>query len=158
MLQEQGVRLLVDVRRHPGSRTVPWANGDALQAALGEHGIAYLHMPALGGRRRPRPRWRHTAWRSEQFRGYADHMASAEFQAAVADLLGRAAATPLAVMCSEAVPWRCHRSLLADALVARGVEVLQATGPGQSAPHKVTPFARVQDGRVTYPGEEPLDV
>ncbi len=158
MLQEHGVRLLVDVRRHPGSRTVPWANGDALQAALGEHGIAYLHAPALGGRRKPVPGSRNTAWRNEQFRGYADHMASPGFQAAVEDLLGRAAVAPVAVMCSEAVPWRCHRSLLADALVARGVEVVQATAPGKSAPHKVTGFARIKGTEVTYPGETPLDV
>jgi uncharacterized protein (DUF488 family) len=146
----------VDVRRHPGSRTVPWANGETLQAALAEHGIAYWHAPALGGRRKPAPGSRNTAWRNEQFRGYADHMASAEFQGAVADLLRRAESTPLAVMCSEAVPWRCHRSLLADALVARGVEVIQAIGPGQSAPHKVTPFARIDGREVTYPGELPI--
>lgn len=158
MLQEHGVRLLVDVRRHPGSRTVPWANGDAMRAALAGHGIAYLHAPALGGRRKPMAGSRNTAWRNEQFRGYADHMASAEFQSAIESLLAKARAAPVAVMCSEAVPWRCHRSLLADALVARGAEVVQATAPGKSGPHKVTPFARVHGIEVTYPGETPLDV
>ena len=159
MLQEHGVRLLVDVRRHPGSRTVPWANGDALAAALAQHGIAYLHAPALGGRRKPLAGSRNTAWRNEQFRGYADHMATPEFQGALADVLARAersAPGTLAVMCSEAVPWRCHRSLLADALVAHGAEVVQATAPGKSAPHKVTSFARIKGTEVTYPGETPL--
>lgn len=157
MLREHGVRLLVDVRRHPGSKAVPWARGEALQAALAEAGIAYRHEPALGGRRSPQPGSPNTAWRNEQFRGYADHMASGEFQTALAGLLRHARKEVVAVMCSEAVPWRCHRSLLADALVAKGAEVVQAIGPRQSGPHKVTPFARIQDGQVTYPGEKPLE-
>jgi uncharacterized protein (DUF488 family) len=158
MLREHGVRLLVDVRRHPGSRAVPWARGEALAAALAEAGIAYRHEPALGGRRSPAAGSPNTGWRNPQFRGYADHMASGEFQAALAGLLRHASREAVAVMCSEAVPWRCHRSLLADALVARGAEVVQAIAPGQAAPHRVTPFARIRDGQVTYPAERPLDV
>lgn len=158
MLREHQVRLLVDVRRHPGSKAVPWARGEALAAALAEAGVAYRHEPSLGGRRKPAHGSPNTGWRNEQFRGYADHMASAEFQTALGGLLRHAKGEVVAVMCSEAVPWRCHRSLLADALVARGAEVVQAIGPGQSGPHKVTPFARIKDGEVTYPGEKPLDV
>ena len=135
---------------------MPWASGEALQAALAEQGIAYLHAPALGGRRKPIEGSINTGWRNEQFRGYADHMASAEFQAALSSLLAKARDTPVAVMCSEAVPWRCHRSLLADALVARGVEVIQAVAPGDARPHKVTPFARIRGTEVTYPAEQPL--
>jgi uncharacterized protein (DUF488 family) len=158
MLREHGVRLLVDVRRHPGSKAVPWARGEELAAALKEEGIAYRHEPALGGRRKPVAGSPNTAWRNEQFRGYADHMASGEFQAALSGLLRHARKETVAVMCSEAVPWRCHRSLLADALVAQGAEVVQAIAPGKSGPHKVTPFSRIEDGQVTYPGERPLDV
>jgi len=158
MLHEHGVRTLVDVRRHPGSRTVPWASGEALATALGEAGIHYVHLPALGGRRSPAPRSVNTGWRNAQFRGYADHMATPEFQDGVAQLLALAERESVAVMCAEAVPWRCHRSLLADALVARGAQVVQAIAPGQSHPHKVTPFARIRDGQLTYPAEAPLDV
>jgi len=158
MLREHGVRLLVDVRRHPGSKAVPWAAGDRLVAALADAGIAYAHAPDLGGRRKPVAGSRNTAWRNEQFRGYADHMATPGFQEALAWLLERAGAGDgaVAVMCAEAVPWRCHRSLLADALVARGAEVVQAVAPGKSQPHRVTPSARIRDGKVTYPGEAPL--
>lgn len=156
MLRAHGVRLLVDVRTHAGSRAVPWANPEPLAEALAGEGIAYRHLPALGGRRRPVPGSPNTAWRNPQFKGYADHMASPEFQAGLRELMHLAEATPTAVMCAEAVPWRCHRSLLADALVAQGVEVVQALDPEHSGPHKVTPFARIRDGQVTYPAERPL--
>ena len=156
MLKAHGIKLLVDVRSHPGSRAVPWANPEALTQALAAEGIAYRHLPALGGRRKPVPGSVNTAWRNDQFKGYADHMATPGFQAGLAELVRLAADRPTAVMCSEAVPWRCHRSLLADALVARGVEVVQAIDAEHSAPHKVTPFARIRDGQVTYPAEKPL--
>jgi uncharacterized protein (DUF488 family) len=156
MLRAHGIRLLVDVRTHAGSRFVPWANPAALEEALAPEGIRYLHLPSLGGRRRPVPGSVNTAWRNEQFKGYADHMATPEFQAGLQRLMRLAAEAPTAVMCSEAVPWRCHRGLLADALVARGVEVVQAIDPEHSAPHKVTPFARIKDGQVIYPAERPL--
>ncbi|MFO1534084.1 MAG: DUF488 family protein [Thermoplasmatota archaeon] len=156
MLRAHGIQLLADVRTHAGSRFVPWANPDVLQEALAQEGARYVHLPALGGRRKPVPGSINTAWRNEQFKGYADHMDTAEFQEGLRKLLRLAAEQPTAVMCSEAVPWRCHRSLLADALVARGVEVVQAIDAEHSAPHKMTPFARVKDGQVTYPGERPL--
>ncbi|MEA3144138.1 MAG: hypothetical protein QOG31_1462 [Thermoplasmata archaeon] len=156
MLRAHGVKVLADVRTHAGSRFVTWANPATLAEALAQEGVRYVHLPALGGRRKPVPGSTNTAWRNDQFKGYADHMATPEFQAGLQRLLGLAAEAPTAVMCSEAVPWRCHRSLLADALVAQGVEVVQAIDAEHSAPHKVTPFARIRDGKVTYPGETPL--
>ena len=152
MLAEHRVATLVDVRRHPASRWVPWANGAKLAAALREAGVAYVHAPDLGGRRDVAPGSPNAGIKDPQLHGYADWMATPTFQAAVASLLARAAEAPVAVMCSEAKPEDCHRSLLADALVARGVDVVQATAPGQSAPHRMTPGARVRGTEVTYPG------
>lgn len=157
-LRAHGVKVLVDVRRFPGSRKVPWAGRDQLEPLLAEAGGRYLHAPDLGGRRSPRPGSLNTAWRHEQFRGYADHMATPMFRQALAALAAEAGRHNVAVMCSEAVPWRCHRGLLADALVAQGVDVVQAIAPGQAKPHKLTSFARVRAGQVTYPAEKPLDV
>lgn len=155
-LQANGVQLVVDIRRFPGSRRVAWASRDALPALLQQAGIRYLHAPDLGGRRDPVPGSRNTAWRNAAFRGYADHMATPEFAAALDRLLALARQQTVAILCAEAVPWRCHRSLVADALVARGTEVVQAYSPTKAEPHRMTPFARVVDGLVTYPAEKPL--
>jgi uncharacterized protein (DUF488 family) len=155
-LRAHAVRLLVDIRRFPGSRRVAWASRDRLPELLAGAGIGYLHAPDLGGRRTPVPGSPNTGWRNEAFRGYADHMASPEFQAALDRLLALARQQPVAIMCAEAVPWRCHRSLVADALVARGAEVVQVLSPTQAKPHRMTPFARVKAGQVTYPAERPL--
>jgi uncharacterized protein (DUF488 family) len=155
-LQAHGVQVLVDVRRFPGSRRVAWTGRDQLEPMLAEAGIRYLHAPDLGGRRSPRPGSLNTAWRNAQFRGYADHMDAPEFQSALDRLLALAKKEVVAVMCAEAVPWRCHRSLLADALVARGAQVVQVLSPTKAEPHRMTPFAKVADGKVTYPGEKPL--
>lgn len=145
------MRLLVDVRRYPGSRRHPQFAREALSRALEAEGIGYLHEPDLGGHRRPREDSPNTAWRNDAFRGYADHMAGPEFARALDRL--RAAPPRTAVMCAEAVPWRCHRQLIADALVARGVEVRHILGPGRVEPHALRADARVgEDGRVTYPG------
>lgn len=152
LLRREGVRHVADVRTFPGSRRYPHFGRDALAAALAEAGIAYSHHPALGGRRRPRPDSRNGAWRNEGFRGYADHMATDEFRGALDALVALAAREPVAVMCAEAVPWRCHRSLLADALVARGVEVRHIMD-ARSEPHRLTRFAVVRDGCVEYPPE-----
>lgn len=153
LLRESGIRLLVDVRRYPGSRRHPQFGRDALAAALRAAGIEYVHEPDLGGRREPRPDSPNTAWRNSGFRGYADYMATPPFRAALERLVARGEEEPTAIMCAEAVPWRCHRSLIADALVARGVEVLNVVSKGSATPHRLTPFARVEDGRVTYPAE-----
>lgn len=156
ILKTHNVQTLVDIRRFPGSKRVPWAGHDVLPGLLAEAGIGYVHAPDLGGRRDPVPGSLNTAWRNAAFRGYADHMQSAGFEAALERLIEMAHKGTVAILCAEAVPWRCHRSLVADALVARGVDVVQAFSPTDARPHKVTPFAKVQDGRVTYPGEAPL--
>ena len=147
------------MRTFPGSRRYPHFNRDALAASLAERGVAYAHRPALGGRRRPRPDTRNTAWRNEGFRGYADHMETPEFRDALEALLRDARETPTVIMCSEAVPWRCHRSLIADAATARGARVLHILDRGTSS-HTLTSFARVLDGSVHYdaPPDAPLEL
>jgi hypothetical protein len=151
-LHAHGVRQLVDVRTFPGSRRHPQYGAAALARALAADGIGYVHLPALGGRRRPRPDSPNDAWRNQSFRGYADHMATPEFAAGLAELLALAAAAPTAIMCAEAVPWRCHRSLIADALLAREVAVVDIFSETVARPHKLSPIAVVTDGEVRYPG------
>jgi uncharacterized protein (DUF488 family) len=151
LLRGAGIELLVDVRRFPSSRRLPWFNGPALAKSLGEAGIEYLHLESLGGRRDPAPNSANGGWRVGQFRGYADHMATEEFQAALDGLIDLAGAGRTAVMCAEAQWWRCHRRLLSDALVARGVEVLHLDARGRAQPHELTEFAVAAGGGVTYP-------
>lgn len=153
LLGREGIRHVADVRAFPSSRRHPHFNGPALAEALAALGIGYSHHPALGGRRRPRPDSPNDAWRNEGFRGYADHMASEEFQRAVEALLTHASSTPTALLCAEAVPWRCHRSLLADALVVRGVRVSHILD-ARTDPHRLTPFAVVRGHGITYPAAE----
>jgi uncharacterized protein (DUF488 family) len=151
LLEENGVKELVDVRRFPGSRRYPHFSRDPLSAALGERRIAYRHEPDLGGHREPRPDSPHTAWRVAAFRGYADHMESAAFQSALSHVVTRASLVTCAVMCAEASPDRCHRQLLADALLARGLEVRHILAPGHAVSHTLLPAARVDvTGRVIY--------
>jgi uncharacterized protein (DUF488 family) len=154
LLREAGIERLVDVRRFPGSRRHPQFGREALTAALAAAGIEYRHAPDLGGRRTPRPDSPNTAWRVAAFRGYADHMETPEFQAALGGLLAAAAERPTAILCAEAVPWRCHRRLIADALAARGVEVVHLLAPGRREPHALHPDARMlPGGRLVYPAE-----
>jgi uncharacterized protein (DUF488 family) len=150
-LETAGIELLVDVRQFPMSRRNPQFNHDALSQELAEYGIFYRHMVSLGGRRPPVADSPNTALTNAGFRGYADYMATDAFESALAELIGVAQDQRTAIMCAESLPWRCHRSLIADALVARGVTVLHLLG-GKSRPHTLSPVARVQDGRVTYPG------
>src|SRR5262249_11550038 len=150
MVRAHDILGIADVRRYPASRRHPHFAREALGEALTREGIAYDWLPGLGGRRHGRPDSPHTAWRSAAFRAYADHMETAEFRTELARLLVLAAARPTAVLCAEAVFWRCHRQLLADALVARGVEVRHVTGPGPSAAHRLTSFARVEGEHVLY--------
>jgi uncharacterized protein (DUF488 family) len=156
LLTAHGIRRLADVRSFPRSRRHPQFNVDVLPGRLAEAGITYEHVPALGGFRRPRPDSVNTAWREPGFRGYADHMQTPEFGAAVDGLLARAATVPTAIMCAEAVPWRCHRQLLADALVARGESVAHVVSAAAATAHALTPTARVVGARVTYPGTPEL--
>lgn len=154
ILQAHGVRQLVDVRTAPGSRRNPQYGGAALAAALAEVGIAYEHIKELGGLRKPRPDSPNSGWRNPSFRGYADHMQTPQFAAGLRRLLALAAARATACMCAEAVPWRCHRSLLGDALVARGVEVSDLMSETVARPHALNPMAVVAGGQISYPPEQ----
>jgi uncharacterized protein (DUF488 family) len=149
LLTDNGVRAIADVRSYPGSRRYPHFNRETMATALPAAGVAYHWMPALGGRRKPRKDSKNTAWRNEAFRGYADHMDTAEFAGGLAKLEALAAEAPTAYMCSEAVWWRCHRGLISDALKIRGWNVLHL-GAGAPKPHPYTPAATVEDGRLTY--------
>jgi uncharacterized protein (DUF488 family) len=144
------------VRRAPRSRRHPHVDAAALARDLPAAGIAYRHMPGLGGFRRPRPDSRNTGWRHPSFRGYADYMATDEFSGHLRALLDDARTARTAIMCAEAVPWRCHRSLIADALLARGVEVRHILGVDRAEPHVLTAGARVEGECLTYPGEPEL--
>lgn len=153
LLTAHEIKELVDIRTIPKSRRHPHFAGDALAAYLPTVGIGYDWVKALGGLRRPRPDSPNGAWRNDSFRGYADHMQSAEFSEAVGSLIARARGNDLVIMCAEAVPWRCHRSLVGDALLARGVEVLDIMSDKKAPAHKLTPFARVEGTNVSYPAE-----
>lgn len=153
LLREFGVACVADVRRFPGSRRHPHFHGHALAKGLEAAGIGYVHMPDLGGRRAPRPDSPNTAWQNAGFRAYADHMATPAFRDALDRLLSQAEAATVAVMCAEAVPWRCHRNLLSDAIVARGHDVMHILGPGDARPHLLHETARIRnDGTLEYPG------
>ena len=159
LLAEHQIRLLVDVRRYPASRRHPHFAQEPLAAALAAAGIAYRHDVDLGGRRSARADSPNTAWRSPGFRGYADYMETQAFERAVTDLVALAGGSaPLAVMCAEAVPWRCHRQLIADALVARGVAVGHILGAGDVRDHRLSPHAQVLAGgliRYAAPPDQP---
>ena len=156
LLRAHGIRNLADVRTLPRSRRNPQFDADALREPLAGAGIRYTHLPELGGLRRAHPDSPNTAWRDPGFRGYADHMQTAVFAAALDGLLALAARAPTAVMCAEAVPERCHRLLLSDALVARGEPVVHIRAVDAADPHALTPAARVDGTRVTYPGPPEL--
>jgi uncharacterized protein (DUF488 family) len=151
LLNAWQVEVVADVRTAAGSRRHPQFNADALAASLSASGIAYERMPALGGWRRTTDPSPNAGWRNASFRGYADYMQTPEFTAGLDALIERARGNVLAVMCAEAVPWRCHRSLIADALVVRDIEVRHITSETRAAPHQLTPFAHVDGTRITYP-------
>jgi len=157
LLKREGVTHLADVRAFPFSRRHPHFNGELLASSLEEVGIRYEHFPGLGGRRKARADSRNTSWRNSGFRGYADYMETSAFGEQLDSLLSVAAAAPTAIMCAEAVPWRCHRSLISDALVARGVEVMHILD-SKAQPHTLTSFARVENGSVRYDGVHELDL
>ena len=152
LLAANGVAELVDIRTVPRSRTNPQFNRESLPESLKAAGIGYVHMPSLGGLRRARPDSTNTGWRNASFRGYADYMQTPEFATAIQKLIERGAQKQVAIMCAEAVPWRCHRSLVADALTARGISVEDIMSVSRRQPHKLTPFAQVEGTRVWYPG------
>ncbi len=156
LLQSQGAELLVDVRRHPGSRRVPWTNATALEGHLSGAGIGYRHLEALGGRRQPVHGSRNGGWRVGQFQGYGDHMGSEEFAGGLAALEDAAQSRRTFVMCAEAQWWRCHRRLLSDRLAVGGWKVLHVDGRGAVQEHTFTEFARVEGGALTYPKQDRL--
>jgi uncharacterized protein (DUF488 family) len=176
LLNENEIKLLVDVRAWPGSKRYPQFNKDALAESLTAHGIRYEHFPELGGKRKSKPDSRNTAWRNASFRGYADYMETEQFQKGIERLLnfaGQGAAawaaaevkhngwetvTPCstAIMCAEAVWWRCHRSLIADYLKARGVEVLHVFSANKVEPHPYTSAARIVNGELSYAADSLL--
>jgi len=152
LLQAQGVTRLVDVRTIPRSRHNPQFNRDALAKSLAP--ISYTHTPELGGLRHARKDSPNTGWRNLSFRGFADYMLTAEFEQALHKLIEMAGRDRIAILCAEAVPWRCHRSLIADALAARGIPVEEVIGGSRTQPHKITPFAKVEGTRITYPAPD----
>lgn len=152
ILSTHGIRQIADVRRYPASRRWPHFGAAALSESLPAAGIAYAGMPELGGRRKARPDSPHTAWRVEAFRGYADYMDTPEFREALLRLEEVARAAPTAILCAEALPWQCHRSLIADSLMARGWDVLEILSEREARPKKLPDFARLDGDRVIYDG------
>lgn len=152
MLRNNGSTLLCDIRSYPSSRFCPQWNQQAIIDAMPAD-IGYTHLPALGGKRKPLPiqESRNQGWRNAAFRGYADYMQTAAFKAALSQLLEIAASQTVAIMCAEAVPWRCHRSLVSDALIAHGVQVCDVMSMTVTKPVLIHTFAHVRDGNVTYP-------
>ena len=153
LLRAHQVSILVDIRTIPRSRHNPQFNLEALRSALPRRHIRYAHLPSLGGLRRARPDSPNAGWRNASFRGYADYMLTDDFEHGLAEVEALTKDGTLALMCAEAVPWRCHRSLVADALAVRGAHVEDIIGPGSSHPHRLTPFAHVEGTRITYPGD-----
>jgi uncharacterized protein (DUF488 family) len=150
LLEREGATHLIDVRAFPASARYPHFSRPSLERALIDVGSRYSHMPSLGGRRRGRRDSHNTQWRNASFRAYADYMETREFREALDDLLGLARLEPTAIMCAEAVPWRCHRFLISDAVVARGVPVLHILDAG-THPHVLTSFGRIDtEGHIRY--------
>ena len=155
LLSAHKIAQLVDVRRFPGSRRYPHFHSDALAHSLTEAGLIYRHEPNLGGRRAARPDSPNMGWKNASFRGYADYMHTEEFQEALETLIADATPSRTVIMCAEAVPWRCHRSLIADRLLTNGWDVWHIMGPSQVQQHRLTSFAVRQGDRLLYP--TPMD-
>ena len=154
VLQAYDIERLVDIRTIPRSRHNPQFNEIALAESLKAHHLEYVHLKALGGLRHPRKDSPNTGWRNEGFRGFADYMQTEEFRDALAALIRMSRRRRVGIMCAEAVPWRCHRSLVADALSVRGVPVVEILSESNYRMHQLTPFAQVEDLRITYPPEQ----
>jgi hypothetical protein len=154
LLRGHGVTQLIDVRTVPRSRHNPQFNQDALPASLAAVGIGYAHAAGLGGFRPTTPDSLNPGWRNLSFRGYADYMQTPDFAENLRSLMELSLSDRVALMCAEAVPWRCHRSLIADALVVHGIPTCEIVSPTRLQAHKLTPFARVSGLEITYPAEE----
>ena len=154
LLQAYEVKQVIDVRTVPRSRHHPQFNCETLPDNLNVAGIGYLHMPGLGGLRRPRPDSTNTGWRNTSFRGFADYMETPEFENQLGKLIELAQCKRVALMCAEALPWRCHRSLIADALEVMGIRVAHILSSTDLQPHRIWPFAQVAGTRLFYPPEK----
>jgi uncharacterized protein (DUF488 family) len=154
VLQAYGIEQLADIRTIPRSRHNPQFNDTALANSLKAQHLDYLHMKALGGLRHPRKDSPNTGWRNESFRGFADYMQTEEFENALSALIRMGKAKCVAIMCAEAVPWRCHRSLVADALSVRGVPIVEILSESNYRMHALTPFAKVDGERISYPPQQ----
>jgi uncharacterized protein (DUF488 family) len=155
LLRRYDIETLADIRTVPRSRYNPQFNSDALGASLRQAGISYVAMPGLGGLRRPQKDSKNGGWRNDSFRGYADYMQTPAFETALQGLIDMSPQKRVAIMCAEAVPWRCHRSLVADALNVRGIPAVEILSADSHRLHKLTPFASVHGTTVTYPPEQP---
>jgi len=155
ILKAHRIECLADIRTIPRSRHNPQFSAEALEKSLPMTGISYGRLPRLGGLRKPRKDSRNQAWHNDAFRGYADYMETAEFEKGIAELLALARGKRTAMMCAEALYYRCHRSLVSDALVCRGVETVHLLGVKRTAPHRLTAFVKIEDGRPTYPAAQP---
>ncbi|ALK96846.1 DNA repair protein [Massilia sp. WF1] len=153
LLKQNNIACVLDIRTVPKSRHNPQFGQDQLPRSLQEAGIGYRYLAGLGGLRRPRPDSPNGGWRNTSFRGYADYMQTEAFAQNVDTVVALADSTRCALMCAEAVPWRCHRSLVADALLVRGIPVEEIIGPQAPRPHKLTAFAQVDGVRITYPSD-----
>lgn len=151
LLRAHHIVLLTDVRTVPRSRYNPQFNTDTLAQSLRDAGLQYRHLPELGGLRKPMKDSVNDGWRNASFRGYADYMQTEEFRTALDELMGHGSHMRTAIMCAEAVPWRCHRSLIADALVSRGWDIRHIMSPEKATLHALTPFAHFENGTLTYP-------
>ena len=155
ILRSFDIQAVADVRLIPKSRRFPHFNDEFLTTELPKRGIAYLSFRSLGGRRRARKDSPNLGWRNESFRGYADFMQTPAFEQALEELMSAAKERATTTMCAEAVPWRCHRSLISDALLVRGWRVMDVMGEGKAVPHKLTEFARVEGATIVYPAPVP---
>jgi uncharacterized protein (DUF488 family) len=155
ILKSHDIDRLIDVRTIPRSRRNPQFNAETLAESLAGADIAYRHMASLGGLRHPRKDSPNAGWRNESFRGYADYMQTDAFDQALKELIAESRRSRVAIMCAEAVPWRCHRSLVADALTVRGIPVIEILSETSSRPHKLTSFAHVKGTEITYPPDQP---
>jgi len=151
LFETYGIASVVDIRTIPRSRHNPQFDGLALAGSLSAAHIQYMHMKELGGLRHARKDSPNTGWRNQSFRGYADYMQTEEFQRALEGLIHMSRQRRTAILCAEAVPWRCHRSLVADALSVRGVPAVEILSPGSWRMHEMTPFAQIEGERITYP-------
>jgi uncharacterized protein (DUF488 family) len=152
ILNAYGIEEVIDVRTIPRSRHNPQFNEEALREELRAHGIGYIRLASLGGLRHRAKTSVNSAWKNASFRGYADYMQTLEFAGAIDELIGLAKEKRLAIMCAEAVPWRCHRSLIGDALLARNINVEDILSEKSVKPHRLTPWAKIDGVRVSYPG------